>query len=217
MRTRASRRTIARACLLGALLLAACPSTTVYRTADPVPPGRWQLAAATGIGGMRDTEQESRIPTGHLELAARRGIRPDLDLGLKLYTIGVEASATWRFRRSPTWSWALAPSLGGARTRESGVITDAIHLFAGGAVIASRKLSRRWHLGLGPLAGWGLYWPETGGHATGAWLGGFINADARISASWHLVPEIGAYRVITGEVPVHGGALWAGLGVRWNL
>lgn len=216
MAMRASSSVALCALAAGLALTAACPSTTVYRTAEPVPPGHWQLSAATGVGGMRDTEQDSRIPTGHLEIAARRGVRTDLDVGLKLYTVGAEASATWRFRRGP-WSWALAPSLGGAHTRESGVITDAVHLFAGATVIASRRLSPRWHIGLGPLAGWGLYWPETGGHATGAWLGGFVNADAQISARWHLVPELGAYRVLRGEVPVRGGALWAGVGVHWNL
>jgi len=201
---------------LGVALLAGCPSTTVYRTADPVPPGHWQLSAATGVGGLNDTEQESRIPTGHIEVSARRGLQRDLDVGLKLYTVGTEASATWRFRRG-VWSWALAPSLGGAHTVENGVTTDAIHLFAGTAVIASRSLSRCWKVGLGPFAGWGLYWPETGGHATGAWLGGFVNADRRLGAHWHITPELGVYRVFTGEVPVRGGALWAGAAVRWDL
>ena len=199
-----------------ALLLCGCPSTTTYRTADPVAPGKWQVAAATGLGGMRDDEQDTRIPTGHLELGVRRGIVSDLDVGFELHTIGAEINATWRFARGE-WSWALAPALAGVHTRESAVLTDAIHLFANGVVIASRRLSPRWHLALGPLAGWGLYWPETGGSAHGAWLGGFVNADLAIGKRWHLRPELGMYRVFAGEVPVRGSAINLGVGLALNL
>lgn len=199
--------------LLG--LLAGCPPTGVYRGPDPVAQGHWQVAAAGAVGGMSDREQETRIPTGDLELRVRRGVAPDLDLGFGLYTFGLVADATWRIARG-RWSWALAPALGGAHTRENGAITDAIHLFAGSALIAGRPLSKRWRLALGPSLGWGLYWPETGGHAQGGWLGGFVNADLRLGRCWHLTPELSAYRVVLGEVPVRGGAVALGLAVRWD-
>lgn len=198
-------------------LLCGCPSTSVYRTADPVEPGRWQLSGAVGVGGMSDSEQETRIPTGHLELGARRGVADNLDVGAKLYTVGLEASATWRFYRGELWSVAAIPSVSGARTNENGLTPDAIHLFASGGAVASRPLSRRWTLGVGGFAGWGLFWPETGGHAQGGWLGGFAHGDLRFAGSWHLTPELGAYRVIAGEVPVRGGALTAGVAFRRDL
>ena len=205
------------AAAIALLLLAGCPSVTVYRTADPVAPGRWQLHGAMGAGALRDGQQETRIPTGHLELGARRGLTTDLDVGGKLYTYGAEASATWRFARTGAWSLAAAPALGGTRTIETGITTDAIHLHAAAALIASRPLSRCWTLALGPTAGWGLYWPETGGHAQGLWLGGFALADRRLGRRWHLSPELGLFRVVAGQVPVDGGWLHLGLGVRVDL
>jgi hypothetical protein len=197
-------------------LLAGCPSTTVYRTADPVPPGQWQVGGAVAVGGLRDTEQDTRAPTAAIELSARRGIAPDVDVGAKLYTLGAQLEATWRVHRG-TWSWALAPHVGGMKTNESGAVVSAINLFVGSAAIASRPLSRRWTVGMGPLAGWGLYWPETGGHAQGFWLGGFVHADARLGRRWHLTPELGVYRVVLGEVPVRGSAIHLGAAVRLDL
>jgi len=199
------------------LALSACPSTSVYRTAEPVEPGRWQLAGAVGLGGLNDSEQETRIPTASLEFGARYGVADDLDVGAKLYTIGAEASATWRFYRGDTWSFAAVPSLSGARLNRSVVTVDAVHLFANGGVVASRPVSARWTLGLGGFAGWGLYWPETGGSAQGGWLGGFAHGDFRFAGKWHLTPELGLYRVFAGEVPVRGGAINAGVAFRRDL
>jgi len=206
-----------RALLLLAVLAAGCPSTTVYRSADPVEPGRWQLHGGLGAGAWRDTEQETRLPVGSFELGARRGLRDDLDLGVSLYTFGAAIDATWRFHRGPTWSLAVAPSLSGARLAETAVTTDSINLFAGATLIASRPLSRCWTLALGPSLGWGLYWPETGGHAQGGWLGGFVGADRRLGARWHFTPELGLFRVFAGEVPVKGGGIQLGAAARVDL
>jgi len=195
---------------------AGCPSTSVYRTADPVPVGHWHVSVAADVGGIADQAQESRAPTASLELAARRGVAENLDIGAKLYTFGLELSATWRVVRG-TWSLALAPSIAALRSNESGVSPRALYLFAGSAFIASRPLSKRWHIGTGPIAGYGMYRPETGGTAHGAWIGGFLLLDRAIGKRSHLVPEIGVYRVVAGDVPVRGGAFRAGLAWRWEL
>lgn len=199
-----------------ALGLGGCPSTSVYRTAEPVAPGTWRLSAATGAGSIADREQESQIPTGQLELSARRGLIRDLDVGGKLYISGAELNATWRVHRG-RWSWALAPYLSGTRTRESNISVDAIHLFAGSALIASRALSEHWVVSTGPMLGYGVYWPETGGSAQGGWLGGFVHGEWRFSERWRLTPELGVYRVVAGEVPVRGGAIHLGTALSWSL
>jgi hypothetical protein len=202
--------------LLLVLLAAACGPTGIYRTADPVPRGRWKLGAALGTGSLRDTEQQTRIPTAHVEVEARRGMTDALDLGLKLYTIGAEANATWRFHHA-RWSLALAPSLGGAHTRESGVVTDALHAHVGAALVASRPVSARWTFATGPLLGWGLYLPAGGGSAHGVWGGGFALFDFHWTARFHLVPELMLFDVPVGQVPVHGFGVRFGVGARWDL
>jgi hypothetical protein len=175
----------------------------VYRTADPVPPKQWRLGAASGIGVFRDTERETSVPSVPLVLSARRGIGQDLDVGARIYTSGMQLSATWRVHHA-TWSLALAPSIGGARLLESAVTVDSINLFAGLQGIASRAISKRWTIAMGPTSGWGLYYPETGGHAQGVWLGAFVLAEAKLGSRWRIGPELGGYGVVSGQVPVQG-------------
>lgn len=189
--------------LAALLLLTACPSTGVYRTADPVPPDQWRLGLASGVGVMHDSERETSIPTLPAVLSARRGLAQDLDLGARVHASGVQLNATWRLYHA-TWSLALAPSIGGVRLVESGATVDSINLFAGLQGIASRPLSKRWTIATGPSTGWGLFYPETGGHAQGLWLGAFVYAEAKVGSKWRMGPEIGGYGVVSGEVPVDG-------------
>ncbi len=136
--------------------LSACPSTSLYRTADPVPQGQWRMGGALGPGVMSDREQGTRFLTAQAELTARRGITANLDVGAKLYLAGAQLEATWRvFHRH--WSIALAPSVGGLQTPQSPVIGQSIHLFSQLATIASRPLSPTWTLSLGPSLGWGFF------------------------------------------------------------
>lgn len=199
---------------LGAL--AGCPSTSVYRTADPVPKGAWQVGLGADLGALSDTEQQTRAPTGSLELSVRRGLADNVDIGAKLYTFGLEMNATVRLRKR-RWSWALAPYVAGLRTDESASSVRALHVFAGSAAIVSRPLSARWTFATGPFVGYGLYRPETGGSAHGLWLGGFLHFDRAVGKRSHITPEIGVYRVVAGEVPVRGGAVRLGAAWRWDL
>lgn len=197
------------------LVLAGCPATGQYRSADPVAPGAWRVGGAVSVGAMRDAPQQTRLPTAAAELTVRRGLVDDLDVGARLSTAGVDASATWRLSHR-RWSWALAPTIGGLRASESGLSPTALHLFGQVAAIGSRPVSARWTLGVGPTLGAGLYWPETGGHATGLWLGGFVNAGYRRGA-WIVAPELGVLRVVRGSVPVDGAGIQLGVAITRDL
>jgi hypothetical protein len=191
--------------VLGTMVLAlsACPSTGVYRTADPVPAKEWRLGGALGIGLLKDREQKTKIPTLPVVLSARRGIVEDLDLGARIYATGAQLNATWRVYHE-RWSLALAPSIGGMRLPDSPVVVESIHLFVQLQGIASRALDKRWTIATGPKTGWGLYYPVTGGNAQGLWLGAFVLAEAKVGSKWRIGPELGAFAVVSGEVPVAG-------------
>lgn len=201
--------------LLAVVGCAACPSTSMYRTADPVNKGQWRLGAGVDVGLITDTEQESVLPTGSIELTVRRGMSDNLDLGLKLYTAGLEANGTWRVYRG-VWSFAIAPQITVLREPESPASSLAFHLFTGVTGIASRPLWKNWKVGTGPIVGYGLYQPETGGIAHGGWLGGFVHLE-RVFGSWRILPEMGAYKVIVGEVPVKGHAFRMGASLQYDL
>lgn len=210
MRTRSSS---ALAIVIATIVMTGCPSTTVYRSANPLEPGTWSFSAASGIGAIADREQDTRIPSGHIELQARRGLAEDLDAGIKLFISGIELNATWRILQG-NWSWAVAPYLSGTRFSATAATSDSAYLFVGTHFIGTRHLGGAWQLSTGPTTGYGLYTARAGGHAQGVWLGGFVNVEYELSRTWSLVPELSAYRVVSGDVPVDGASVQLGIGVR---
>lgn len=200
--------------LLGA---AACAPSALYRTAEPLPPGAWQLSGGLGLGRARDVPQQTASATVPLELGARRGVAPGVDVGLRAFVPGLGVDATWRVHRAGAWSVALAPLLAVARTPRTASTTLADHLFASVTLPVTWRGSPRWAATVGPLVGAGAYRPETGGHATGAWLGVVAGLEWRLCDRWWLVPEVSGYRVVSGEVPVAGSVAQLGVGVRLGL
>ena len=200
-----------------AALLVGCPSTRVYRTAEPVAAGEWRGAVSAGAGFLRDREQNTRMPTGHVELELRRGVSPNADVGLKLFTVGVDASATLRFLRRDTWSLAIAPQLTFVRTPKTALTTNAIHLFGGATFLATRRFSPGVALTFGPSIGGGAYFPEAGGHVAGLFLGTFVNLELALGKRSCLVPELSGFNVVSGEVPVRGAGAFLGVSFRFGF
>jgi len=197
-----------------AALSLGCPPTSLYRTAEPTPKGQWQLTGAVGAGRIRDTEQDTRLPTGQVELGARRGLSDDFDLGARVFLPGLDVNATWRFFHRGPWSIAVAPQLAFVRTIASATTTNSLTAFSAATVPITHRVSRGWAFTLGPSLGAGIYWPETGGNARGLWLGALLSAEWRVGERVWLVPELDAYRVVAGEVPVKGNAFLFGIGIR---
>lgn len=210
MRTRSPEVLVA----LAGVGLAACGSYTTYQTAEPLRAGRWQGAVAVGPGVFVDRPGETKLPSVHVELAARRGVGADTDVGLKLYGLGVEASVRHRVRATPAgWSFAVLGALGGLRTRgEDTPLPDALgaHLRLTG--VATKRTSARWAFSFGPVGTGSLYLPAGGGHATGVLAGAFGNAQ-RTWGRWHLVPELSLHRTVAGDVPVDGAVVQLGVGL----
>lgn len=184
-------------------VLAACGSVTTYQTADVLPRGTWQAMIAGGIGGFSDKEQATKTPTGALEIAARVGVGAETDVGLKLYTLGVEASVRHRLSRG-TWSWALLGSLGGMITEANTPTGRAGLTQARLGAVGTRRISPRFAWSLGPMTTFSLLRPAGGGTAGGAMIGGFVGIDWRFGTKWHLLPELSLHVTAAGDVPVAG-------------
>jgi hypothetical protein len=165
---------------------------------------------ALGFVQFRDTEQDSLIPGAQVELGARRGLVDDLDVGLKLYLLGIQSDVKWRLRNGPI-SVAIAPAFDLSRTRETAITTDAAHLFVHVPLLVSYPSSPRWTITTGPKLMYGLYWPKNGGHAQGLSVGGLLGAAFRFRGGrWRLLPEVDLYRSVAGEVPVRGWSFHTG-------
>lgn len=203
---------------LSLLVVAGCGSYTTYQTAEPLPRGRWQGAVALGPGLFRDDPGESKLPSVHVELAARRGVGADTDVGLKLYTVGWEASVRHRFVETDTgWSIAGLAALGGLRSTGDGPMPDAMAGHVRATAVFTKRTSRRWAYSFGPVATGSLYLPAAGGHATGVMGGAFGNAEWAFGTKWRLLPELSLHRTISGDVPVDGVVVQLGIGMNRNF
>jgi hypothetical protein len=202
-------------CALALVACAAgCGSYTTYQTAEPMPRGRWQGAIALGVGSFADPPSDSRTPSASFEIGARRGVGRDTDVGLKLYTIGFEASVRHRFATAPHgWSFAGLLAIGGLTSRGGTVLPDALGGHVRLTAIATKRTSARWAYSFGPLATSSLFLPAGGGRATGVLLGAFANLAWTLGDRWHLVPELSLHRTIAGDVPVDGSVAQLGIGL----
>lgn len=197
---------------LSALALEGCASMSTRLTADPLAPGDWQAGVAVDGVLFRDIEQQGTVPGGRVELTARRGVTEDLDVGVKLYESGIDASARVRLSKG-SWSLAVAPAAGLGATAETAVFPRGQLLHAHLPFIASTRLSDRTAIALGPKALYSYLRLATGGDFHGASLGAFFFFDWRFSDRWHLTPEVNLYRSIAGEVPVKGWSAQVGPGL----
>lgn len=188
----------------------ACGTLTTYQSADPVAPGHWQGMAAAGAGIYIDRAQMSRTPALPIELGVRRGLADDLDVGLKLHTLGAEASVRLRVANGE-WSWALLGAIGGMRTPAN--YTSIPPAWLGqlrlGAV-ATRHTSARFGWNVGPEVTGTLWIPAGGGSAGSMMVGVFGGFDWKLGERWHLIPELSLHRVLKGDFPVDQAAVLLG-------
>jgi hypothetical protein len=94
MRMFSHRDLVTRVALMAAL--AGCGTYTTYQTAEPLAPGRWQLSGAITPAAFSDRPQGTRTPSVISELAVRRGVAAETDVGLKLFSVGAELSVRHR-------------------------------------------------------------------------------------------------------------------------
>jgi hypothetical protein len=194
--------------------LAACGTYTTYQTAEPLARGRWQVSAALTPGLFNDTPSRTKTPTVITELALRRGLGSDTDVGLKLFTIGSEVSVRHRIV-DQTWQWALLGALVYARADEQAGLTRSLLGQVRIGAVATRRTSPRIAFSLGPLVTGSAYTFGGGGNAQGLLVGGFANLQWTFGSMrrWHLIPELSIHGAVAGDVPVEGFVTMLGFAV----
>lgn len=193
-----------------------CGTLGTHQGTAPVAPGEWQVAASAGVVGLVDTEQKTKAPGADVQLALRRGLATNLDAGLKLSPFGLDALLKWRVL-SGSWPVAVAPSVGFARTPRTGLTTNAFFTWAHLPIIFGHAVSDKVSINAGPHLIYGYYLPAVGDPAHGLSLGGFVNLEWRVAPRARLVPEIGVFRTLVGEVPITGWMAYVGPGVLVDL
>jgi len=197
------------------IVASGCGSYTTYQTAEPLPRGAWQGAAALGPGLFRDDPGDTKLPSVHVELAARRGLGHDTDVGLKLYALGWETNVRHRFVATDTgWSIAGLFALGGLRSQGDGSpMPDALEGHVRATAAFTKRTSKKWAWTFGPVVTGSLFLPAAGGHATGVLAGAFGNVEWAFGKKWRLMPELSLHRTIHGDVPVDGAVVELGVGM----
>ncbi len=99
-----------RALPLVALLASGCLTFSRVYGARTLEPGQLEGGLAVGIRPGDDPEALLPVPQGPLLL--RAGVLPDVDLGFRLYLLGLGADVRWRFLHRGRWHLAVNPGLG---------------------------------------------------------------------------------------------------------
>lgn len=199
------------ACVLGALMLASlgCAPLPVHQGTDTTPKGRVQLGGSVGGVLYRDVEQDTRTPTGDVQLGARVGLGEDLDAGGKIFLFGLDVGLKWRMLRGAV-PVAIAPSIGGSRYPTTAGATDSAYAWGRLPVIVGRRLSDSVAIHGGPTSLYGLFAPRGGGTAHGLSIGGFVNLEIKLAKRARMLPELAIYRSVAGDVPVNGWSMYLG-------
>jgi hypothetical protein len=100
------------------LLASGCVSTGMARTLDP---GHFQVTLTPGVQGIAHVDSKgvhvsSTNYLPQLELGARYGVTPRMDLGARLFLLGAEADARFALLRAPSMKSGVdltfAPAVG---------------------------------------------------------------------------------------------------------
>ncbi len=130
-------------------LLAGCTHLGTVEGAIPLAPG---TADVTGelqvVRSPNAVSTPTGIPLPSFALHFRRGLSPDLDMGIHLYPLGVGTDLRYRFAEVDGWHFAVAPSVAGM-----GIPVPTLqyaHLDFALPLRVERPIGRGWSVAGGP-------------------------------------------------------------------
>lgn len=155
-------------------LLFACTTLSTLDGATTLDPGQIQVAVAGSVqSGSNSLSSATLVPVPQGDLAFRVGLRPNTDLGVRLYVGGVQTDLRYRFLQTQDWDVAVAPGVGGLALPFGGVLDVRAPLRAERGFGQANRLS----FGVTPMGRTTFASLGTGstGH-TELYLGGFVRA-----------------------------------------
>ena len=203
--------------LLTSLLLAStgCSTLSTVNGAIPLAPGQSQHSLVVKVqAGGGNVVANAGVPLPGFEYQYRRGIKEDVDVGVRAYNAGLLFDVRYRFWQYKGWHWAINPSLAGLPIPSRGAVETRLPL------LVEKKVSDAWSIGGGSTLILRDQWisidsAEIGkgsDHRLDVFAGGNLRAERRNkrdSFAWAF--SIDAY----GQPARHGNLVVAG-GVQLN-
>ncbi|MFW5966516.1 MAG: hypothetical protein ACOCV2_03305 [Persicimonas sp.] len=169
------------------LFTTGCPSFSTLHTATPVEEGETEMTLSASYLGMGASDAETgdsvnfSVPT--FEVAGRHGLSPDLDVGAKIYPIGMGVDVNYAFLNEPNFALSANPYVGLTRAGNAGYGFALLNLLAD--VAKTESVSATLGLKPGVLYGFG------GGSASASpVVGGMAGVKLGLSDSFSIMPNV---------------------------
>ena len=198
-----------------ALACGGCPSFSTLQTPRTVPEGELRFAALAGGAGALSDEEGPGPRSAQFELSVRYGLSDRIDVGVKLYSLGIEAGVKWLMLRGPI-DIAIAPAISYASFDDQ-MGTSFNAFYAHLPLMFGWNISDRVTLSFGPKLMFG-YQFRSGAVVRddlllidGMLAGIYVSVPIRIGPAFWIAPEVNAYTNVTngavGDITIYQGGL----------
>src|SRR5882724_2575175 len=204
---------------LAFLVMTGCPSLSTMQTPATVPKGEVRLGVGLESVGFSEKETNGDVKTVALpqfEFNARYGLTDNIDVGAKLYLLGLEVGAKYQFAKGD-FEAAIAPAVSyisvtvsNSSGNDDTLRVAYLHL----PLLLGYKLTDSFELAFGPKL---LYVIATGtssdstsqssATSSGFMAGGFASIQLRLGKAFWIAPEINVYKPFADG---SSGVIWQG-------
>jgi len=192
-----------------ALLLAACSTLSTLDGAKTLAPGQASVSAGLSLQAGNNPVAQTGLPIPQLETLVRVGIAPDVDVGFRLYLLGVGSDIRYRVWHADDWHLATGLGVSTLPLPGAGFVEAKVPL------TLQRDLSRRFSVSGGPRAVLRDQWNATVG-GTITRLDTFLGGGARAELVVHTF-VIGLGGDLYARPSRHALPAWSvALGIGWR-
>lgn len=203
---------------LAFLMMTGCPSLSTMQTPATVPRGELRLGVGVEGVGFSEKDSSGNIKTDTLpqfEFNTRYGVTDNIDVGAKLYLIGLEVGGKYQFAKG-AFEAAIAPAVSyiSVTLSDSNGSDDTLrvaHLHL--PVLLGLKLADSFEVAFGPkvlyviAASTSSSTSQSSVASSGFMAGGFASLQLRLGKAFWIAPEINVYKPFTEG---SSGVVWQG-------